>query len=95
MDMNGDGQPDYGSCMFKKRNAQSYFAIMSIAAQFVQTAGHRAGHVLQCQGHDADGKQRGLGRSVPVYKDTGEYGPPEERTRHHRYRALVRQVAAP
>ena len=31
-DMNGDGEADYGSCMFKKRNAQSYFAIMSIAA---------------------------------------------------------------
>ena len=30
-DMNGDGEPDFGSCMFKKRNAQSYFAIMSIA----------------------------------------------------------------
>ena len=25
-DMNGDGKPGYGSCIFKKRNAQSYFA---------------------------------------------------------------------
>ena len=37
--MNGDGEADYGSCMFKKRNAQSYYAIMSIAAPYVQTKG--------------------------------------------------------
>ena len=29
-DMNGDGEPDYGSCTFMKRNAQSYFAIQSL-----------------------------------------------------------------
>ena len=32
-DMNGDGEPDYGSCIFKKRNAQSYFAIQTVAAR--------------------------------------------------------------
>jgi multiple sugar transport system substrate-binding protein len=38
-DLNGDGKPDYGSCIFKKRNAQSYFAIQTVAASFVQTQG--------------------------------------------------------
>ncbi len=42
-DMNGDGQPDYGSCIFKKRNAQSYFAIQTIAAPIVQTMGTAQG----------------------------------------------------
>ena len=34
-DMNGDGQADYGSCIFKKRNAQSYFAIQTVAASVI------------------------------------------------------------
>ena len=38
-DMNGDGEADFGSCMFKKRNAQSYYAIMTIAASYVQSQG--------------------------------------------------------
>ncbi|QMU59956.1 MAG: extracellular solute-binding protein [Boseongicola sp.] len=38
-DMNGDGEPDYGSCTFMKRNAQSYFAIQSVAASMVQSKG--------------------------------------------------------
>ena len=42
-DMNGDGAPDYGSCIFKKRNAQSYFAIQTVAAGAVQTQGTSQG----------------------------------------------------
>jgi multiple sugar transport system substrate-binding protein len=42
-DMNGDGQADYGSCIFKKRNAQSYMAIQTVAASFVQTQGTAQG----------------------------------------------------
>ena len=38
-DMNGDGEADYGSCIFKKRNAQSYFAVQSMAASRVQSKG--------------------------------------------------------
>jgi multiple sugar transport system substrate-binding protein len=41
--MNGDGQADYGSCIFKKRNAQSYFAIQTMAAAYVQTQGTAQG----------------------------------------------------
>ncbi|NNE88679.1 MAG: extracellular solute-binding protein, partial [Silicimonas sp.] len=42
-DMNGDGEPDYGSCIFKKRNAQSYFVIQSVAASMVQSKGTSEG----------------------------------------------------
>ena len=42
-DMNGDGEADYGSCIFKKRNAQSYFAIQTFAAPIVQTQGTAQG----------------------------------------------------
>ena len=38
-DMNGDGEPDYGSCLFKKRNAQSFWLILSFAGAFLQSQG--------------------------------------------------------
>ena len=38
-DMNGDGTPDYGSCISKKRNAQAYWMIHSIVGGFIQTKG--------------------------------------------------------
>ena len=61
-DMNGDGAADFGSCMFKKRNAQCYFAIMSIAAPFVQTQGTGQGIFFDTEDMTPDGQQRGLGR---------------------------------
>ena len=64
-DFNGDGQPDFGSCMFKKRNAQSYFAIMSFAAAVRADPGHRGRHVLRPGDDEAAGQQRGLGGSLP------------------------------
>ena len=38
-DMNGDGSPDYGSCISKKRNAQAYWMILSVASGFLQSQG--------------------------------------------------------
>src|SRR5262249_31923621 len=38
-DMNGDGKPDYGSCISKKRGAQAYWFIYSIAGGFLQNQG--------------------------------------------------------
>ena len=42
-DLNGDGKPDYGSCIAKKRNAQSYWFITSVAGDFIQTQGTSQG----------------------------------------------------
>ncbi|MDO8352962.1 MAG: extracellular solute-binding protein, partial [Aestuariivirga sp.] len=77
-DMNGDGQADYGSCIFKKRNAQSYFAIQTVAAPFVQTLG-------TAQGFHFDGatmkpvvNNEAWKKAFELYKETGKYGPPEE-----------------
>ena len=33
-DLNGDGTPDYGSCIAKKRNAQAYWFITSVAGGY-------------------------------------------------------------
>jgi multiple sugar transport system substrate-binding protein len=77
-DMNGDGVADYGSCIFKKRNAQSYFAIQTVAASFVQTNG-------TAQGFHFDGatmkpiiNNEAWKKAFELYKETGKYGPAEE-----------------
>ena len=59
-DMNGDGSGDYGSCIFKKRNAQSYFAIQTVAASYVQTQRHGPGLPLRWRDDEADREQRSL-----------------------------------
>ncbi len=38
-DLNADGKPDYGSCIAKKRSAQSYWMFWAIAGSFLQTQG--------------------------------------------------------
>ena len=77
-DMNGDGVPDYGLCTFKKRNAQSYFAVQTIAAPYVQTMG-------TAQGFHFDGatmkpivNNDAWKRAFEIYKETSKYSPPEE-----------------
>ena len=77
-DMNGDGVADYGSCIFKKRNAQSYFAIQTVAAAYVQTQGtsqgfHFDGATMKPVINNAAWK-----KAFEVYKETGKYGPAEE-----------------
>ena len=42
-DMNGDGTPDYGSCISKKRSAQAYWMILSIAGGYLQSQGTSQG----------------------------------------------------
>ena len=77
-DMNGDGEGDFGSCIFKKRNAQSYFAIQTFAAPIVQTQGTAQGFHF----NNADMKpmvnNAGWKKAFELYKETGKYGPPEE-----------------
>ena len=43
MDLNGDGDPDFGSCIAKKRNAQSYWMISSVASGYLQARGTAEG----------------------------------------------------
>jgi len=77
-DMNGDGQPDYGSCIFKKRNAQGYFAIQTIAAPIVQTQGTAQGFHFDNATMKPIINNAGWKKAFEIYKETGKYGPPEE-----------------
>ena len=77
-DFNGDGQPDFGSCMFKKRNAQSYFAIMSFAAAYVQTQGTGEGMFFDPETMKPLVNNEAWAEAFRIYKATGEFGPPDE-----------------
>ena len=78
MDMNGDGEADYGSCMFKKRNAQSFYAIMSIAAQYMQTQGTGQGIFFNTEDMTPMVNNEAWGAALQFYIDSTEFGPPEE-----------------
>jgi multiple sugar transport system substrate-binding protein len=77
-DMNGDGKPDYGSCIFKKRNAQSYFAIQTVAAPFVQTKGTAQGFHFDGATMNPVINNEAWKKAFELYKETGKYGPAEE-----------------
>jgi multiple sugar transport system substrate-binding protein len=78
MDMNGDGEADYGSCIFKRRNAQSYYAILSVAANFIQTQGTAQGLFFDPADMTPLVNNAGFQEALRLYKATGEFGPPEE-----------------
>ncbi len=77
-DMNGDGVADFGSCIFKKRNAQSYFAIQTVAAPFVQTMGTGQGFHFDNATMKPIVNNEAWKKAFELYKETGKYGPPEE-----------------
>jgi len=77
-DMNGDGVADYGSCIFKKRNAQSYFAIQTMAAGLIQTKGTAEGIHFDAKTMKPKVNNEAWKKAFEMYKETGKYGPPEE-----------------
>jgi multiple sugar transport system substrate-binding protein len=77
-DFNGDGEADFGSCMFKKRNAQSYFAVMSFAAPYVQTKGTGEGMFFDPETMKPKVNNEAWIEAFNIYKATGEFGPPDE-----------------
>jgi multiple sugar transport system substrate-binding protein len=74
----GDGKPVAGSCISKKRNAQAYWAIISIAGGYIQSTGTAQGAFFDPRDFkplvDNDAFKTALG----VYKDSTQYGPPNE-----------------
>ncbi len=79
-DMNGDGQPDYGSCISKAKAQQSYWWITSIAAPFIQSQGTNQGTWFDPATMQPLVKNEGFSRALDIYKETGKYGPPDENT---------------
>lgn len=78
MDMNDDGSPDYGSCISKKRNAQAYWWITSIAGGGLQTQGTSQGAFFDTDTFEPLVNNPVFVRALEIYQETSNYGPPDE-----------------
>jgi len=77
-DLNGDGKPDYGSCIAKKRNAQSYWMVLSVAGGFIQAKGTGQGLFFDTETMAPLVNNDAFKKALTVYKETTKYGPPDE-----------------
>ncbi len=77
-DLNGDGKPDYGSCISKRRGAQGWQFLWSFIAPFLQTQGTAQGAFFDTKTFDPLIKNDGWKKGVEIFKETGKYGPAEE-----------------
>jgi multiple sugar transport system substrate-binding protein len=77
-DLNGDGTPDYGSCISKKRNAQAYWFITSIAGSFIQSKGTSQGAFFDTTDMKPLVNNDAFGRALDILNETTKYGPPNE-----------------
>ncbi|MEX0853702.1 MAG: extracellular solute-binding protein [Bauldia sp.] len=77
-DLNGDGTPDYGSCIAKARNQQSYWFITSVAGAFIQARGTGEGAFFDPRDMKPLVNNDGFAKALDLYAETTKYGPPDE-----------------
>ncbi|MCS7056837.1 MAG: extracellular solute-binding protein [Thermoflexales bacterium] len=73
-----DGKPVYGSCIAKKKAAQSYWMITSIASAFIQSQGTGQGAFFDLETFKPLYNNEAFARALEIYKETTQYGPPDE-----------------
>lgn len=79
MDINGDGEADYGSCIAKKRKAQSYWMITSVASAYLQSQGTSQGGFFNTDDMSPlYGNNPGFKKALEVYGATTAFGPSDE-----------------
>jgi multiple sugar transport system substrate-binding protein len=77
-DLNGDGRPDYGSCISKKRNAQAYWFITSIAGGYIQSQGTSQGVFFDTTDMKPLVNNDAFSKALDILNETTKYGPPNE-----------------
>ncbi|HZZ61645.1 MAG TPA: extracellular solute-binding protein [Roseiarcus sp.] len=77
-DFNGDGSKDYGSCIAKKRNAQSYWFITDISGSMIQSKGTGQGTFFDTKDMKPLIDNQAFRKALEFLKESGEYGPPNE-----------------
>ena len=77
-DLNGDGKADYGSCIAKKRSAQSYWMFLSIAGSFLQTQGTSQGAFFDVDTMKPLVNNAAFAQALDIYKQTTQSAPPGE-----------------
>jgi multiple sugar transport system substrate-binding protein len=77
-DLNGDSTPDYGSCISKKRNAQAYWFITSIAGGMIQSKGTNQGAFFDTKDMKPLVNNEAFSKALDFLKESTQYGPPNE-----------------
>ncbi|NJK80496.1 MAG: extracellular solute-binding protein, partial [Chloroflexaceae bacterium] len=79
-DLNGDGTPDYGSCIAKKSGEQAYLMLWSVASAFIQTQGTQQGAFFNTETMEPLVNNEAMAAALDIFAQTTAYGPPEELT---------------
>jgi multiple sugar transport system substrate-binding protein len=77
-DLNGDGTPDYGSCIAKKRNAQGYWFVTEVAGSMIQAKGTGQGTFFNTSDMTPLVNNEAFAKALEFLKKTTQYGPPNE-----------------
>jgi multiple sugar transport system substrate-binding protein len=77
-DLNGDGTPDYGSCIAKKKGQQSFWWIISVAGGLLQAKGTGEGAFFDTTNMNPLFNNDAMKKALETYKATMQYGPPDE-----------------
>ncbi len=77
-DLNGDGTPDYGSCISMKRNAQAYWFIISVAGAYLQSKGTSQGVFFDTTTMKPLTNNEAFAKALDTYKAMLQYAPPDQ-----------------
>lgn len=77
-DFNGDGQKGYGSCIAKKRNAQSYWFVTDVVGSMIQSKGTSQGTFFDPKDMKPLVDNEAFRKGLKFLKESGKYGPPDE-----------------
>lgn len=74
-DMNGDGEPDYGSCICNKPNDQAYHMVWSVASPYIQTQGTQQGAFFDTETMQPLVQNEAFAKTLDIFKASASYGP--------------------
>ena len=77
-DMNGDGTPDFGSCIAKKRNAQSYWFVTDVVGSMTQSKGTSQGAFFNTEDMTPLVDNEAFRKALDFLQESTKYGPPDE-----------------
>jgi multiple sugar transport system substrate-binding protein len=77
-DFNGDGQKGFGSCIAKKRNAQSYWFVTDVVSSMTQSKGTSQGTFFDTKDMKPLINNEAFRAALDFLKESSKYGPPDE-----------------
>jgi multiple sugar transport system substrate-binding protein len=76
--MEVDGQKIYGSCIAKKRNAQSYWFVTDVVGSMTQSKGTSQGTFFNTKDMSPLVDNEAFRKALAFLKESSKYGPPDE-----------------